>query len=149
MSLWFESLSLCLYDSRDDLESRAKCIFSHLSMTVPRSWWERALQTNSIPSSYAHILHDLRKELLNVPELVGKIQFDLLVALPFAVDDAGKKEPNFGTIDNQYSMEEYLDKARKILIARPELANWDDRLITLENAPPNQLNSSDAKNRSH
>ena len=118
-------------------------------MTVPRSWWERALQTNSIPSSYAHILHDLRRELLNVPELVGKTQFGLLVALALTVDDAGNKEPKVDTVDSQYSMEEYSDEARKILIARPELANWDDRLITLENAPPNQLNSSDAKNRSH
>ncbi len=90
-------------------------------MTVPRSWWERASETNSIPSSYAHILHDLRKELLNVPELVGRIQFGLLVALAFGVDDTGKKEPRFDTVDSQYSMEEYLDKARQILIARPEL----------------------------
>jgi len=82
-------------------------------MTVPRLWWEQALETNSMPSSYAHIFHDLRKDLLNVPELVGKIQFDLLVALAFADDDAGKKEPRFGSIASQYSMKQYLDKARE------------------------------------
>jgi hypothetical protein len=66
MSLWFESLSYCLYDSGDDHESRAKCILSHLSMDVPRSWWERALKTSNVSSSYASILHDMRKELLKI-----------------------------------------------------------------------------------
>jgi len=123
VSLWFESLSLCLYDSGEDLESRAKCIFSHLSMAVPRSWWERALLTNDIPSSYVRIIHDLRKELLNLPELGGEIQFGLLVALAFASDHAGKNEPGLDAVDGQYSIEEYLDEARKILIARPELGH--------------------------
>ena len=132
MSLWLQSLSNCLYDFGDNLESMAKCIFSHLSMTVPRSWWEQALETNSMPSSYAHILHDLRKDLLNVPELGGKIQFGLLVALAFADDDAGKKEPRFGTIDSQYSINEYLDKTREILIARPELGKLGKLIDNVE-----------------
>ena len=43
MSLWYESLGLCLYDCEEDAEQRAKCILEHLSMDVPRFWRERAL----------------------------------------------------------------------------------------------------------
>ena len=121
MSMWLESLSYCLYDAGDDPESRAKCIFSYLSMDVPHSWWERALETNSVPSSYASILHDLRKELPQIPGLPEKIDFSLLVALAFADDDKDKRESKFGYDDSPYSLEEYLDKAREILKARPEL----------------------------
>ena len=123
MSMWLESLSYCLYDAGDDLESQAKCILSYLSMDVPRSWWERVLETNSIPISYASILRDLRKELLRVPGLPEKINFNLLVALAFADDDREKVESRFGNLDSQYSLAEYLEKAREILMARPELGN--------------------------
>ena len=128
MSLWLQSLSFSLYDAGDDLESRAKCILSYLSMDVPRSWWERALETNSVPSSYANILGDLRKELLGVPGLPEKIDFSLLVALAFADDDKDKRESKFGYDDSPYSLQEYLDRAREILIARPELDQLE-RLI--------------------
>ena len=121
MSLWLESLSYCLYDAGDDLEIRAKCIFSYLLMDVPRSWWERALETNSVRRSHAGILHDLRKELPQIPGLPEKIDFSLLVALAFADDDNDKRESKFGYDDSPYSLEEYLDKAREILKARPEL----------------------------
>ena len=119
MSLWLESLSLCLYDSGDDLESRAKCILSYLSMDTPRLWWERALETNSIQSSHAGILNDLRKELIAIPELAGKIDSGMLVALAFA-DKKGMK-PKYGSDDSPYSIKEYLEKAKDILIERPEL----------------------------
>ena len=119
MSLWLQSLSYCLDNSGNDLESRVKCILSYLSMDTPRLWWEQALETNSVDSSYANILHDLKKELLNIPELVGKIDSGLLVALAFA--DKKETRPTYGSVDNPYSMEEYLDKAKKILIDRPEL----------------------------
>jgi hypothetical protein len=109
MSMWLESLSYCLYDAGDDLESQAKCILSYLSMDVPRSWWEQALETNSVRESHARILHDLRKELLQVPGLPENIDFGLLVALAYADDDS------------PYSLMEYLDKAKEILAARPEL----------------------------
>ena len=121
MSMWLESLSYCLYDAGDDLESQAKCILSYLSMDVPRSWWERALETNSVRESHASILHDLRKELPQIPGLPEKIDFSLLVALAFADDDNDKRESKFGYDDSPYSLEEYLDKAREILVARPEL----------------------------
>jgi hypothetical protein len=121
MSLWLESLSLCLYDSGDDLESKTKCILSHLSMDIPRSWWEKALEINNIQDSHACILNDLQKELLNIPRLDGKINSGMLVALAFA-DKKGMK-PKYGSDDSPYSIEEYLNEAKKILIDRPELGD--------------------------
>ena len=119
MSLWLQSLSFCLDDSEDDPKLIAKCILSHLSMDIPCSWWEGALETNNIQSSHADILQDLKKELLNIPELVGEIDSGLLVALAFA--DKKGTIPTYGTVNSQYSLKEYLDKAKKILIERPEL----------------------------
>ncbi len=72
-----------------------------------------------IQSSYANILHDLKKELINIPKLAGKIDSGLLVALAFA--DNEETKPKFGGVDSSISIEEYLDKAKEILIDRPEL----------------------------
>ena len=119
MSLWLESLSLCLYDCENEPELRAKCILSYLAMDIPRSWWEQALETNKIQSSHADILHDLQKELLNIPGLIGKIDSGLLVALAFADTEGSKSK--YSSEDSPYSIEEYLDKAKEILIDRPEL----------------------------
>ncbi len=47
MSLWYESLSLDLYDCGDNLQERARCV-RHLSMPVPRDWWDRALVTGKV-----------------------------------------------------------------------------------------------------
>ena len=119
MSLWLESLSLCLYDSENETELKAKCILSHLSMDIPRSWWEKALETNNIQDSHASIIHDLLKNLLKIPRLDEKINSGILVALAFA--DKKGTEPKYGSDDSPYSIEEYLDKAKEILIDRPEL----------------------------
>ena len=119
MSLWLQSLSFCLDNSEDNLESRAKCILSYLSMDIPRLWWEQALKTNNVQNSHAGILHDLRKELLKIPELDGKIDSGLLIALAF-MDKKGTK-PAYGSVDSPYSIEEYLNKAKEIFISRPEL----------------------------
>ena len=123
MSLWLESLSLCLYDSENETELKAKCILSHLSMDIPRSWWEHALETNNIQDSHASILQDLLKDLLRIPRLAGKINSGLLIALAFA--DKRKMKPKYGTVDSPYSIEEYLDKAKKILIDRPDVNHRD------------------------
>ncbi len=119
MSLWLQSLSYCLDNSGNDLESRAKCILSYLSMDTPRLWWEQALETNSVDSSYANILHDLHKELLTIAELTGKIDTVLLIALAFT--DKEGIEPKFGVTDSSFSVEEYLDEAKMVLTEKPEL----------------------------
>lgn len=114
-----QSLSYCLDDSGDDLESRGKCILFHLSMDTPRLWWKQALETNNIRCSHANIINDLKKELLKIPELEGKIDSCILVALAFEEEEA--VNIRFDINDNSYSIKEYLDKANNILIKRPEL----------------------------
>lgn len=121
MSLWLQSLDLCLYDSGEDSEERAKCILAHLSMKVPRSWWEHALQTGSIPDSYIHILYDLQKELMKITALPELPEFGLLVALGFIDEHIEDQELLFGTVYSQYSIEEYLSKAKGILNKRNDL----------------------------
>ena len=121
MSLWYESLGLCLDDCGEDAEERARCIFAHLSMDVPRSWWEHALQAGSVPKGYANILQDLHEELLKTAEFTEGIGFDLLVALAFADDDIDQQLPRYGTVYWECSVEQYLSKAKEVLAKRPEL----------------------------
>ena len=113
LSLWLQSLSLCLDDSGNDPESRAKCILAYLSMTVPRSWWDRALKENTIAENLARLLYDLRNELVKVPGLDQNFEFALLIALAYADDDTIEAKHSFGNVDSQYSIEDYLNKAKK------------------------------------
>ena len=48
MSLWYDSLGMALYDCGDNASEKAKYILAYLSMPVPRSWWEKALQTGDV-----------------------------------------------------------------------------------------------------
>ena len=70
MSLWYESLGMALYDCGDNAAEKAKYILAYLSMPVPRSWWEKALQTGDV-RNWASVLGDLQLELsksINLPE---------------------------------------------------------------------------------
>jgi hypothetical protein len=128
MSLWYESLSLCLYDCGEDLEEKAKCILAHLSMATPRSWWEHALQTGNIPDTYINILQELYKELLRIPGLSEQVEIPLLVALAFIDDYPGEQETKFGTAHWTCSVEEYLANAALILRERPELGKLGETI---------------------
>jgi hypothetical protein len=44
-------------------------------MDIPRLWWERALEINFVSNSHANIFHDLKNDLLNLPELAEKDRF--------------------------------------------------------------------------
>jgi len=120
MSLWLQSLEWCLYDCEDNPGEKAKCILSHLSMGVPRSWWERALQTGIVPESYIQILHDLRGELMETSALSELTEFGLLVALGFIDEDI--KDKRFGSVDSQFSIEEYISRAKIVLDKRNDLS---------------------------
>ena len=74
MSLWLQSLDSCLYNYGEDLEERAKCILTHLSMEVPRSWWEHALEAGKIRGDYINLLCDLRNELIEIFKLKIKME---------------------------------------------------------------------------
>jgi len=80
------------------------------------------LQTRSVPESYVRILQELREELLEVPALAERVWFALLVALAFADDNIKKREPKFGAVHSQSSIEEYLSRAKKILTKRQDLS---------------------------
>lgn len=130
MSLWLQSLGYDLYDCGDNLEEKAKCILAYLSMPVPRSWWEHALQIGSIPDSYILILQDLHKELIKTPELPERPELVLLVALGFVDEHIEDQEKIFGTVYSQHSIEEYLSKAKEICARRPELSKLVENVDT-------------------
>jgi hypothetical protein len=123
MSLWYESLALCLNDCNEKLPERAKCIITYLSMPVPRSWWEEAMIAGRVQGTHAHVLHNLRMELSKVANLRDQLSSGVLVALAFMDGDIeGVLGGRFGQVDSQYSLDDYLAKAEKVLAERPELA---------------------------
>ncbi len=117
MSLWYESLGQHL---GNNLEENAKIILAFLSMRVPRSWWEHALQTGSLGSSYIGVLKDLQKNLVKLPELSARVDYKVLVALAF-IDDGDNTKDEFGDPNSRHSIEDYIDRANKVLIERPEV----------------------------
>lgn len=121
MSLWSQSLSYCLDDCGNDKEKQAKCILKHLSMPVPRSWWEHSLNKGRIDSSFINILQDFHRELIKIPELSKRIDFALLIALGFIDEQMEEKGDKYGTVDSQHSIDDYILKANKILSKRPDL----------------------------
>ncbi len=122
MSLWYESLSFALYDCGDNPVTKAKCILAYLSMPVPRSWWEQALQTGDV-RNWAPLLCDLRMELSKSLDLHEELSPDLLVALAFIDDDEPQNSSSrFGDDDSKHTPDEYIANAKKVLTKRPELA---------------------------
>lgn len=124
MSLWLDSLSNSLsgYDSPPyygppEME-RPFFIFAHLAMQVPRSWWEPYLRRGKPRKDHVEILRDLFNDLKECPELEGRINYSLLVAMAF-LDD--KAQPSFGNLPNQHSIGEYVAGAEKVLAERPDV----------------------------
>jgi hypothetical protein len=128
MSLWLQSLDSCLYDYGKDSKERARCILAHLSMTVPRSWWEDALDTGDIPAAYINILQGLRKELIETLELPERMELGLLIALAFADVRGENRKPKYGTFNSRCSIEEYLDRAKKVLTERTDLVELVEKI---------------------
>jgi len=119
MSLWYESLSCALSDGIPP-KQKARTILEYLSMPVPRSWWENALNAGNVDSSHASIIHDSRMELSKILEPGEIISSGLLVALAFTdMDDVkyGGKRNKGGT-----EIVDYLCKAKMVLAERPDLA---------------------------
>ena len=119
MSLWFESLSICLSDCENQ-EEETRCILSYLAMPVPRNWWEECLQTNKVNNSFAQLLKDLCQALHKMTEMKW-IDYSLLVALAFINDEVVDNQPRFDTFESQYSTDAYLKMAKKVLDKKPEL----------------------------
>ena len=138
MSLWYESLMGCLQGCGHDVEKKATCIVTYLSMPVPRSWWEQAMESGTLSDNYISILSNSLAELSQVARLKGQLSYGLLIALAFTNDNA--KEWSFGKdAGRDGSMDEILSKAKQVLIERPELM----RLANLINAATKQAPSKE------
>lgn len=127
MSLWYESLSLALYDCGDNPIEKARCILAYLSMPVPRSWWEQALQTGDV-RNWATLIWELQMELSKFLDLHEELSPNLLVALAFIDDDEPQNSSDrFDDISSKHKPDEYFARAKKVLEKRPELnqvATW-------------------------
>jgi hypothetical protein len=120
MSLWYESLAMGIYDCGGNKQERARCILSHLSMPVPRSWWERALKTGQVDETHASVLRECLAALSSAVGPGEDLNYGLLVALAFVeepLNESGSNTPN-----SKITIEGYLIKARKLLADRPDLA---------------------------
>jgi len=126
MSLWYDSLGMDLYDCGDSAAEKAKCILAYLSMPVPRSWWEQALQTGDV-SNWAPILGDLQRELSKSIDFPEQLSASLLVALAFIDDDEPQNSTGrFDDPTSNHTPTEYFARAKEVLAKRPELARLGD-----------------------
>jgi len=136
MSLWSQSLYLGLYDYVDNQKEKAKCIISHLSMSVPRSWWELALETGQVNETHISIILELKAELSRMPDFED-INSGLLVALAFV--EIPDNDPGLNTMDSQTKIKNHLRKAKKVLAENPNLAELgriiDASVVLKTNAP--------------
>ena len=128
MSLWLQSLSWCLEEAKSP-EEKARRIFEHLSMTVPRHWWDSSLKTGKIPDTQRSLISGLLKELLKIPCLHGRVDLGLLIALAFADGYEQDNSPRFGSIERDYSIEQYLARANLVLSERPELKKLGESIL--------------------
>jgi len=121
MSLWYDSLGMALYDCGDNAAEKAKCILAYLSMPVPRSWWEQALQTGDV-RNWAPVISDLQLELSKSIDSPEQLSASLLVALAFIDDDSQQSFGRFDSMASNYPPDEYFARAEMVLAKRPELA---------------------------
>ena len=118
MSLWLESLFNALYDCGDNPLGKSKRILAYLSMPVPRTWWEHALESGRVEDAHVSILNDLRAELLKVRKLRNQISSSILVALAFIEDNESNNGKNYS---NDIKIDDYISKAKEVLVKQPEL----------------------------
>jgi len=148
MSMWSESLSLCMYDWGDNVVKRAKCILAHLAMPVPRSWWERALETGHVPDTFATIVIDLQQELTADLDPNEPLNPGLLVALAFIDDEKAESSLDcFGYMDSRHTPNEYLARAREILAGRPDLVSLGTLIEKTAEQGAREPGSSEQKGR--
>jgi len=119
MSLWSESLSICLYDCENQ-EEEIRCILSYLAMPVPRDWWEKCLQSNKVRKDLVQLLKELCQDLHKMTGLKW-IDYSLLIALAFIDEDVADNQRRFSAFESQYSTDEYFQMAKTVLDKKPEL----------------------------
>ena len=109
MSLWYESLGTCYYDANDETE-KIQEILRHLSMPVPKAWWQACLENSKKISDFSNILLDICGDIISLPNWNN---YGLFVALAFS---------ELETITPfKYSIEQYLHCAETVLKNQPEI----------------------------
>jgi hypothetical protein len=144
MSLWYESFLSTLF-SIDKYygvnpnaepfiqEQQAKCILAYYSMVIPREVWKDVLQRGPIDNIHAQLVQEYLKELQNLPELNGRIDPALLVALSFIDELDDDTSAKYGNYRSQYSFNDYLERGQRVLQEHPELYKVGDMI---RNSPP-------------
>ena len=84
-------------------------------------WWEMGLRTGDISNTPFQVLRELYEELLKLTDLAKSFNHSLLIALAYSDDNENDSSLWFGTVDSEYSIEEYLTQAQRTLAERPEL----------------------------
>jgi hypothetical protein len=141
MSLWSDSLENCLsgYDEPPYYGpaemKRPFFIFAHLAMKTPRSWWEPHLHQGKPRKDHVEKLRELFTDLKENPELHGRINYSLLVAMAFLDNEA---EPSFGSLPSQHSIQEYIAGAEKVLAERPDVRRLGEVVTKIANSSPKQ-----------
>jgi hypothetical protein len=131
MSLWSQSLSYAI-SGAETPEKKAREILAHLSMPVPRSWWEQSFITsdteshNSMIQFHAGLLHDLRSILIKCLPSEESIDSALLIALAFTDMDYVRYGPDKGKSGTE--IQDYLSKAKKVLEERPDIVELGKRM---------------------
>jgi len=92
-------------------------VLRHLSMPVPRLWWESCLNNEKHINNYACVLAEVCKELLEIKKWND---YSLFVAIAFA--DMDYQEPY------QYSLNTYYHNARKVLKNQDEIKVLGERI---------------------
>ncbi|MFC1591345.1 hypothetical protein ACFL43_02355 [Thermodesulfobacteriota bacterium] len=152
MSLWLQSLSESLDICGKNKDEIAKCILRHLSMTVPRSWWTGALQNGIAPQgTFVDLLVKLRKELHEIPALLDRVGYDILIALAFLDDERSRHKIQYGSFNSPYQIEDYLSGAQAVLSKHPELKKLSKAIereaVRLErNNEPGDMEMNDKDN---
>jgi hypothetical protein len=80
-------------------------------------------------------LRELFSDLKKNPELQGRINYSLLVAMAFLDNEA---EPSFGSLPSPHSIEEYIAGAEKVLAERPDVRRLGEVVTKIANSSPKQ-----------
>jgi len=128
MSLWFGSLTdwgggvVNVDAPREQQEKEVRHILTHLAMTIPKEWWERAISRGTDPSpSHVLILKTLQKQLKKLPELANLVTYPVLVALPFTYSFNPSEGQSIWEVWQNSTLEALLNERRPILQSRPDL----------------------------
>jgi len=116
MSLWYESLGTCCHSAKNKTEQIQETL-RHLSMPVPKGWWQACLEDSNEIKNYSKILLEICGNITSLPNWNN---FGLFVALAFSeLEDITPLK---------YSIEQYLHSAEEVLKNRPEVQNLGGKI---------------------